>query len=174
MKKRESFIPVALTKGDKLNPKITPELRALMLETMEWVNKLKDETLRIYTANSLRVIAGEATLEEVFKEFDLNKSKRIDAAKFTAKQQISTFTQLSNKIRSQQLGITEGTWITNIDGRERKCHRLRNRKKFNLKKGCYSSCDKEWAFPGIPYGCRCTFLAVLPDKIEKLMPYNQK
>lgn len=142
---------------------LTPEMNALMLETERWVLRLRDETLQDFAATALRVMATGADYETVLNEYREEGNKRKNHAQFIARNQISTFNGISNKLRYQKLGIQEAEWVTAADERVRKCHKARNGKTFDLSKGLYSSCDGKWLLPGVDYNCRCISRPIIPQ-----------
>lgn len=137
---------------------------ALMLETSQWVKKLRDETLELYTANTLRAMTLGTGLEGILAEFDGMEEKRKNHAKFTARNQINSYNSISTKIRAQNLGITQAKWVTAHDERVRPSHAERNGKEFYLDKGLYSSMDDKYLLPGTDYQCRCTYTLILPEE----------
>jgi len=138
------------------------QTNALILETAQWAKKLRDETLDLYTANTLRVMSQGGSIEDVMSEFDGMTEKRKNHAKFTARNQIGNFNAVMGKVRAQNLGIEKGIWRTAEDERVRPCHQARNGKEFDLSKGLYSSCDGQSLLPGTDYQCRCTTEYILP------------
>lgn len=146
---------------------VNPNINALMVQTLELVKALRDDTLKSLSQNTLRTISQGGGLDEVIKEFNTNASKMGSSGRNLARSQIVNFNALSTKVRQQALGITQGIWKTtggkSGDGRARECHIKRHNKVFDLDKGCYSSCDKKWLFVGVDYNCRCTYKAILPD-----------
>lgn len=142
---------------------LSADINALVLETAQWVKKLRDETLEAYTANSLRAMSQGESLESIMKQFDGLVEKRKNHAKFTARNQIANFNSMATKIRAQNLGITRARWITSRDERVRDCHVKRDGKEFDLDKGLYSSCDGLWLLPGTDYQCRCDYELIIPE-----------
>jgi SPP1 gp7 family putative phage head morphogenesis protein len=145
-----------------------PQINALILESIQWTKKLRDETLETFTSSTLRGMSQGKNLEDIMTEFKVVASKRKGQAKFIARNQIASFNAMTNKLRHQKLGITEGIWQTAGDGvepagRVRKCHHLRDGKTFKLSEGLYSSCDGKDLFPGTDYQCRCTYQAIIPE-----------
>lgn len=140
------------------------QINALELETAQWAKKLRDETLEMYTANSLRVMAQGGSLVDVLANFEDMEEKRKNHAKMVARTQVSTFNSLVEKARAQTLGLEEAEWETSGDERVRPCHAVRNGKKFKLSEGLYSSCDKKFLLPGVDYQCRCTYRYVIPKE----------
>lgn len=147
---------LAITEGMK------PTTNALILETTEWVKRLRDDTLSLYTANTLHAMAEGEGLEGILDQFDGLAEKRKNHAKFTARNQINNFNSLSTKIRAQNLGITEAIWVTSRDERVRDSHAARDGKRFDLAKGCYSATDGKHLLPGVDYQCRCTYRLIIP------------
>lgn len=142
---------------------LTYQINALVLETAQWVKKLRDETLEAYTASSLRAMSHGLSLEEIMQQYDGLVEKRRNHAKFTARNQIANFNSVATKIRAQNLGITRARWITSRDERVRPCHVKRNGKEFDLDKGLYSSCDGQHLLPGVDYQCRCDYELIIPE-----------
>lgn len=141
---------------------LTPEINALMLETEQWIQKLRDDTLEEFAANSLRIMAKGVDYETALNEYRDEGNKRKNHAQFIARNQISTFNGLSNKLRYQKLGITQAVWVTARDERVRECHKVRDGKVYDLDKGLYSSCDGKTLFPGLDYNCRCIAKPIIP------------
>ena len=139
---------------------------ALILETSQWIKKLRDETIEMYTANSLRIMAQGGDLDQVINELVDMGGKRVDHARFTAVNQIQNFNAVSQKIRAENLGITEAIWRTSQDERVRPCHQVRDGKRFNLKEGLYASCDQQAIIPGVDYQCRCIAEYIIPSDDE--------
>lgn len=185
----EDFVRTTLSKADSLNSAVLyksasellgidmkqliandiakPKVNALILESLEWTKKLRDETLELFTTTTLREMALGHSLEDIMKVFKSNSAKRKDHAKFVARNQVANFNAMTSKLRHQKLGITKGIWVTSSDERVRKCHQVRNGKEFDLAEGLYSSCDQKTLFPGTDYQCRCTYKAILPDLTEQ-------
>ena len=141
---------------------LNPAINALVMETSQWSEKLRDDVLEFFTANTLRAMTLGKSLDDIISEFDMTASKRKNHAKFVARNQVANFNGLTTKIRHQKLGITTGIWVTSRDERVRECHQVRDGKEFDLAKGLYSSCDGKSLFPGTDYQCRCTYRAILP------------
>ncbi|MDR9460064.1 MAG: phage minor head protein, partial [Dehalococcoidia bacterium] len=129
----------------------------------QWVKKLRDETLEEFTANSLRAMALGKNITEVMAEYDGVVGKRVDHAKFVARNQVNNYASLATKIRAQNLGITRAVWVTTKDARARESHKDRNGKEFDLDKGLYSSKDQEYLLPGVDYQCRCKARYIIPE-----------
>ena len=139
------------------------DVNALNLETSQWVKKLRDETLEMYTANTLAAMSQGKSLPEILEQFDGLVEKRKNHAKFTARNQIGNFNSLTTKIRAQNLGITQAIWRTSRDERVRPCHKVRDGKTFDLDKGLYSSCDGLSLLPGVDFQCRCDYELIIPE-----------
>ena len=139
---------------------------ALILETAQWVKKLRDETIEMYTANSLRIMAQGGEIDQVISELIEMGGKRKDHARFTAVNQIQNFNAVSQKIRAENLGITKAIWRTSQDERVRACHQVRDGKEFDLSKGLFSSCDGKTLIPGVDYQCRCISEYIIPSGEE--------
>ena len=141
---------------------LSSTVNALELETAQWVKKLRDDTIQDYTANSLRVMASGGSLEDVLEQFSGLEEKRKNHAKFTARNQIANYSSLLTKARAQNLGITTARWVTARDERVRPCHKVRDKKEFDLSKGLYASCDGKHLLPAIDFNCRCDYELIIP------------
>lgn len=159
VEKRIGLSTTELTRTEGLSSQIN----ALTLETAQWAKKLRDETLELYTANSLRAMTLGQSLPDILSEFDGLVEKRKNHAKFTARNQVANFNSITTKLRAQNLGITKAVWVTAGDERVRPSHEQRDGKEFNLDKGLHSSVDGKWLLPGVDYQCRCTYELVVSD-----------
>lgn len=137
---------------------------ALILETATWMQKLRDETLELYTANTLRAMTQGTGINGVMEEFAKMKEKRKNHAKFTARNQINNFNSIMTKTRARKVGITKAVWETSEDERVRASHRERNGKEFDLNEGLYSSLDGKTLLPATDYQCRCTYILIIDDE----------
>lgn len=150
----------------KLKEKTRTFRNPLILETAQWMKKLRDETLELYTANSLRMMTQGNGIDSILEEFKKLKEKRKNHAKFTARNQINNFNSLMTKARSQELGIKKAIWQTAKDERVRDSHQARDGKEFNLNEGLYSSLDGKTLLPATDYNCRCTYILVFDDESQ--------
>ena len=142
---------------------LTSQINAYQLETMQWVKKMRDDTLQQWTSNTLRQMAEGKGLPEILKQFDGMVEQRKGHAKMIARTQISTFNSLTSKARAQNLGITKAVWKTAADERVRTCHQVRDGKEYLLSEGLYSSCDGKTLQAGTDYNCRCTAIMIIPE-----------
>jgi len=145
---------------------LTSQINAYKLETMQWVKKMRDDTLQQWTSNTLRQMAEGKGLPEILSEFDGMVEQRKGHAKMIARTQISTFNSLTSKARAQNLGITKAIWVTARDERTRASHASRDGKEFELSEGLYDSMDGKTLLPGTDYNCRCTAIMVIPEMEE--------
>ena len=141
---------------------LKPTTNALMQESIEWAQNLRDETLGKFSADTLREMSLGKSIDDVLANFSGLVSKRKNHAKFIARNQVATFTSLMTKVRAQNVGITEALWVTSRDEKVRKCHRVRDGKLFDLSKGLFSSCDGLTLLPGVDYNCRCDYILIIP------------
>ena len=145
---------------------LTFQINAYQLETMQWIKKMRDDTLQQWTSNTLRQMAEGKGLPEILKQFDGMVEQRKGHAKMIARTQISTFNSLTSKARAQNLGITKAIWVTARDERTRASHASRDGKEFELSEGLYDSMDGKTLLPGTDYNCRCTAIMVIPEMEE--------
>ncbi len=144
---------------------IEGQVSVLIQETQSWVENLRDETLELYTENTLSALSEGKSQTHVKSKYDGLDEKRRNHAKFTARNQIRNFTSITTKVRAQNIGITRARWITSKDERVRECHRVRNGRTFKLSEGLYSSCDGLHLQPGVDYQCRCDYMLIIPEDL---------
>lgn len=140
---------------------LTPEFNAMMVETEEWVKRLRDEHLVAINNNTLRMMKEGRSISDIVKEVRLNTGKAVTSANLVATQQVTSFNGLSSKLRYQKLGVVMATWQTSKNEKVRPSHRDREGKVFELAVGLYSSVDGKVLFPGTDYTCQCTLVPVL-------------
>ena len=141
---------------------LSPNINALIIETQQWVKKLRDDNLEYFTNTILRGMAEGKNLDQIKSDFSKSTSNRKGNAEMVARTQVNTFNSLNNKIRAQNLGITEGIWVTSGDERVRKSHKERDGKIFKLSEGLYSSLDGKTLYPSVFYNCRCSTKFIIP------------
>jgi len=142
---------------------LTFQINAYQAETQQWVKKMRDDTLQMWTSNTLRSMAEGKGLPEIMSKFDGMVEKRKGHAKMVARTQIATFNSLTSKARAQNIGITKAVWVTSSDERVRPSHAGRDGKEFVLSDGLYDSGDGKTLIPGTDYNCRCTYTMKIPE-----------
>lgn len=141
---------------------LTFQINAFQLETYQWLRKMRDDTMQMWTSQTLKDMAEGKTLPEILSQFDDMVEQRKGHAEMVAQTQISTFNSLVCKTRARNLGIEKAVWVTSHDERVRASHQDRDGKEFNLAEGLYSSVDGKTLLPGIDYRCRCDYRMVIP------------
>ena len=151
---------------------LTFQINAYQAETQQWVKKMRDDTLQMWTSNTLRLMAEGKGLPEILSQFDGMVEQRKGHAKMVARTQIATFNSLTTKARAQNLGITKAVWQTAMDERvrgnpsgkypnARPSHFALNGVEFDLAKG--APANGQFLLPGTAPNCRCTYMMVIPD-----------
>jgi len=151
---------------------LTSQINAYQLETMQWIKKMRDDTLQQWTSNTLRQMAEGKGLPEIMKQFDGMVEQRKGHAKMIARTQISTFNSLTSKIRAQNLGIKRAKWVTSRDERvrgnpggkypnARPSHYALDGVEFDLSKGAYI--NGQYLLPGTSPNCRCDYIMIIPE-----------
>ena len=154
---------------------LTSQINAYQLETMQWIKKMRDDTLQQWTSNTLRQMAEGKGLPEILSEFDGMVEQRKGHAKMIARTQISTFNSLTSKARAQNLGIKRAKWVTSRDERvrgnpggkypnARPSHYALDGVEFDLSKGAYI--NGQYLLPGTSPNCRCDYIMVIPEMDE--------
>ena len=139
---------------------------ALVAETAQWVQTLRDDTFQKFTNNTLFAMSQGESLDTIVKQFDDVVIERKNHAKFLARNQVQNYNSITTKIRAQNLGITKAIWETADDDRVRPSHVDREGKEFDLAEGLYSSIDGIYLLPGTDYNCRCTYTMIIPETAE--------
>jgi len=151
---------------------LTSQIKAYQLETMQWIKKMRDDTLQQWTSNTLRQMAEGKGLPEILSEFDGMVEQRKGHAKMIARTQISTFNSLTSKARAQNLGIKRAKWVTSRDERvrgnpggkypnARPSHYALDGVEFDLSKGAYI--NGQYLLPGTSPNCRCDYIMIIPE-----------
>ena len=86
---------------------LKPDVNALIAESVQWIKKLRDDTLESFTASTLRGMSLGQSLEQIMSDFKGETNKRKNHAEFIARNQVSSFNAMTSKIRHQKLGITD-------------------------------------------------------------------
>lgn len=128
-----------------------PQMNALIIETQKWINKNLDDSLAYFGNNTLRMMSEGASYEDLIEGYNVESDKQVTNSRFIARNQLSSFNGMSNKIRMQKIGIRQAVWSTSEDEGVRKSHDDRRGKTYDLDKGCYSSKDGKWLYPGTDY-----------------------
>lgn len=130
-------------------------INAKSLQSTDMLEKLKNETLVAYKTNVLRRMSAGESLSDLFQEVKKQTNLRLDRGDLIARNELKAFnSELANK-RAENNGITKAIWRTSEDERVRGCHKDRDRKEYDIKKGLYSSCDRKTIKPSEEINCRC-------------------
>lgn len=146
---------------------LKPTTNALIIETAVWVQKLRDETIQYFTANTLNAMANGKSVDTILSDFDDMVETRKNQAKFVAQNQIQNFNSLTTNIRAKNVGVTKAVWRTTGDEKVRDSHKDRDGKSFDIAEGCYSSVDGLYLQAGTDFNCRCYVDYVLEDDISE-------
>lgn len=170
--KREFYERVAGKTGIDVTSLIAKEgikstTNALVAETAQWIQTLRDDTFQRFTNNTLFAMSQGESLDTIVGTFDTIVKERKNHAKFLARNQVQNYNSITTKIRAQNLGITEAVWETAGDERVRPSHRDRDGKTFKLAEGLYSSMDGLHLLPGVDYNCRCSYTMIIPETAEE-------
>lgn len=91
----------------------------------------------------------------------LGISKR--RAQTIARHQNGIATASFQRIRQQELGITEAVWIHSGAGRHpRPSHVAQSGKRYEIAKGWHDPDIGEWIWPGTAINCRCVMKSIIP------------
>jgi uncharacterized protein with gpF-like domain len=151
---------------------LTFQINAFQAETQQWVKKTRDDTLQMWTSNTLRQMAEGKGLPEILSQFDGMVEQRKNHAKMVARTQIATFNSLTTKARAQNLGITRAIWRSAKDERVRgnpsgkypnakPSHFALEGVEFDLAKG--APINGQFLLPGTSYNCRCDYELIIPE-----------
>ena len=151
---------------------LTFQINAFQLETYQWLRKTRDDTMQMWTSQTLRDMAEGKTLPEILSKFDGMVEKRKGHAEMVARTQISTFNSLVSKTRARNLGIEKAIWVTSKDERVRgnpsgrypnakPSHWWADGREFDLSEGLTFP-GGQALLPGISPNCRCTYRMVIP------------
>lgn len=135
--------------------------QAIAGEQVGLIKSIASEHLSDVEGLVMRSVARGRDLETLTK--DLQGRYRITKrrAVLIARDQNNKATSVLQKVRQNQLGITEGIWKHSHAGKvPRPSHLKADGEKFDLTKGMYL--DGKWVMPGEEINCRCTWNPVIP------------
>jgi len=112
---------------------------------------------QILTDNLIRGATISDITHELQKVANIQKNRAEAIAITETAKANSKFAQM--KLKS--FGVQNVVWSSAKDKRVRKCHLARNGVKYNIEKGCYSSCDGKYLQVGYEVRCRCAMVAIL-------------
>jgi len=156
---------------------LTYQINAYKLETFQWIRKMRDDTLQMWTSNTLRQMAEGRSLEDILSDFDGMVEKRKGHAEMVARTQISSFNSIVSKTRARNIGIEKAVWVTSKDERVRgnpsgkypnakPSHHWADGKEFDLAAGLTFP-NGETLLPGISPNCRCDYRMLIPGMEEE-------
>ena len=165
-KRSDSALRAALKKsGFAVKFQMTPEMEDVLQSTVQQqVALIKSipqqylsdvEGLVMRSVQAGRDIGGLA--DELQKRYGVTRYR----AALIARNQNNVATQMMNRARQKELGITEAIWVHSGAGRHpRKSHVAFSGKKYDIDKGALI--DGEFIFPGQLINCRCICKSVIP------------
>jgi SPP1 gp7 family putative phage head morphogenesis protein len=122
-------------------------------------NTLARSLLSDMSKNIALIIKDGVTKGSTLKEVSTLIQNKINATKFRAETiAITELSRLHSDIflaNAKKFNIKKGSWSSAGDSRVRKCHLARHGKEYDLARGCYSSCDNKYLQAGEEIRCRC-------------------
>ena len=134
---------------------------ASSLQTASQLQNVRDDVVKTMKQNVFRMMNEGASLNELFEQVKDITGKALKRGDLNARNELKNFNSLLSRKRAESVGITEGIWQTAKDERVRPSHMDRDGKKFELKKGLFSSVDGKTIQPGEEINCRCVFIPVV-------------
>jgi SPP1 gp7 family putative phage head morphogenesis protein len=138
-------------------------MQATVQANVSLIKSIPEEYLKAVEGAVMRSVQTGRDLAALSKElrqkFGVSKRK----AELISRDQNNKATSAFNRVRQQELGITEAVWMHSHAGREpRPTHVAMNGKRYDVNKGMWDADEKEWVWPGYLINCRCTSKSVIP------------
>jgi SPP1 gp7 family putative phage head morphogenesis protein len=148
--------------GAKTNTTLTQHTLEMLQSENEYILLLCTTLHEEYKKEVARVINKGYIDGLSVAEMTALIKERIDISKYRAETIAITETAKINSAINRKLlldnNIKKVTWSSAKDKRTRKCHTARHGKTYDIKKGCYSNCDKKHLQVGEEIRCRCAML----------------
>ena len=136
-------------------------MQATIGEQVGLIKSIAQQHLSEVEGMVMRSVSQGRNLGELTKELQERYGVTKRRAALIARDQNNKATASINRVRQQDLGITEAIWMHSHGGKEpRPSHVAANGKKYNIAEGMYL--DGKWVWPGTEINCRCVSRSVIP------------
>lgn len=107
-------------------------------------------------------VRGGSDLAKLSKELRESYGSTVKRAALIARDQNAKAKAVIERVRQQELGITQGIWMHSHAGKEpRPTHVAMNNKLYELDQGMWDSDENEYIHPGELINCRCSMRPVI-------------
>ena len=145
----------------KMTPAANDVMQATIGEQVGLIKSIAQQHLTEVEGLVMRSVSQGRKLDELTKELQDRYGVAKRRAALIARDQNNKATASMNRVRQQELGITEAIWLHSHGGKEpRPSHLAANGKKYKISEGMYL--DGKWVWPGTEINCRCVSKSVIP------------
>ena len=136
-------------------------LRATILENTTLIKSISSQYLTQVQGDVMRAVTAGRDLATLTDALEKRTGITRRRAAFIARDQTAKATSAFQRVRQQELGITEAVWIHSGGGKEpRPEHVAFSGKTYEIAKGAFL--EGKWTWPGIEPNCRCVSRPVVP------------
>ena len=145
----------------KMTPAANDVMQATIGEQVGLIKSIASQHLTEVEGLVMRSVSQGRKLDELSKELQERYGVTKRRAALIARDQNNKATASMNRVRQQELGITEAIWMHSHGGKHpRPSHMDADGKKYDIAKGMYL--DGKWVWPGTEINCRCVSKSVIP------------
>lgn len=144
-----------------MTPAANDVVQATIGENVSLIKSIASEHLMEVEGLVMRSVQRGRDLGELSKQLQVRYGVTRNRAATIARDQNNKMTASINRVRQNELGITEAIWIHSTAGNHpRPSHVANSGKKYEIAKGAYI--DGEWILPGEKINCRCLSRSIIP------------
>lgn len=155
LKKAGISIEFKMTRAarDVMNATINQQVGLIKSIPQKYLTQVEGDVMRsVQTGRDLATLTND--LQE---QYGVTRRR----AAFIARDQNNKATASMNRVRQQDLGITEAIWLHSGGGKEpRPEHVAFSGKRYEIEKGAFL--EGVWTWPGVEINCRCVSKSIIP------------
>jgi uncharacterized protein with gpF-like domain len=149
----------------KLTPAVNDTLQASIAEQVGLIKSIPQQYLSQVQGLVMRSVQegrnAAYLADELVKRYDITRRR----AAFIARDQSNKATATINRVRQQELGITEAIWVHSGGGnhpRPTHVQASRDKVRYDVREGWLDPAVKQRIWPGVLPNCRCVSKSILP------------
>ena len=136
-------------------------MQAIIGEQVGLIKSIASQHLSEVEGLVMRSVSQGRDLKTLSDELQERYGVTKRRAALIARDQNNKATASMNRVRQEELGITEAIWLHSHAGKEpRPSHMAANGKRYNLSEGM--KLDGKYTWPGVEINCRCVSRSVIP------------
>lgn len=150
-----------MTVAFRPSPAVRDVLQATINQNVSLIKSISADHLQEVEGLVMRSVAAGRDLGYLTKELEARYGITRRRAANIARSQNNMATSTIQKVRQQELGITEAIFTHSHAGKHpRPSHLVADGKRYTVSEGIYL--DGKWTWPGLEPGCRCVSRVIFP------------